>query len=229
MSSPWRAVAALVDQVRRALYDYVRRQDHPVSREEAADAHRISRSLAAFHLDKLVDVGLLNARYQAPPGVQRGRGRTPKVYAATDADLSLSIPERRYALMGEILADAVAEAPTDAGEAGLRHARLRGQELGEALRAADGGPRESSAGEELRYLCRTLADLGFDPLLRNGSVVRLGNCPFRALAQRQPALICGLNLAFIRGLLDGIGASRFTTLLAPLPGQCCVQVQPALS
>ena len=33
-------------------------QDRPVSREEAADARAVSRNLAAFHLDKLVDAGL---------------------------------------------------------------------------------------------------------------------------------------------------------------------------
>src|SRR5690606_39981116 len=78
--APWQAVAALVDPVRRRLYEYVRRQDHPVTREEAADAHSISRNLTAFHLDKLVEAQLLTARYEAPSDQPRGRGRTPKVY-----------------------------------------------------------------------------------------------------------------------------------------------------
>ena len=77
MSRPrWEAVGALVDSVRRSLFEYVRRQDHPVTREEAADAQGVSRNLAAFHLDKLVEVGLLRARYEAPADQPRGRGRT---------------------------------------------------------------------------------------------------------------------------------------------------------
>ena len=82
MADPWTAVVALADNSRRALYEYVRRADHPVSREEAGQATGISRGLAAFHLDKLVETGLLRARHEAPPDQPRGRGRAPKVYEA---------------------------------------------------------------------------------------------------------------------------------------------------
>ena len=72
MDDPWTAVTTLSDPSRRALYDYVRRQDHPVGRDEAAAATAMSRGLAAFHLDKLVDAGLLAARYAAPAGRRAG-------------------------------------------------------------------------------------------------------------------------------------------------------------
>jgi predicted ArsR family transcriptional regulator len=205
------------------LYEYVRRQDHPVTREEAADAQRISRNLAAFHLDKLVEVGLLRATYPAPPGEPRGRGRTPKAYSVTGPDLSLTIPERRYELVGEILADAVAESPDDASAAGLRIARTRGQQIGADLRAASDGPREDSIEQEVGYACQALAVLGFEPRVVEGRT-RLRNCPFHALAVRQPALICGLNEAFVTGLLAGIGTKRLTARLAPAPGECCVEL-----
>ena len=91
---PWTGVTALVDPSRRALFDYVRRAGRPVSREAAADAVGISRSLAAFHLDRLVDAGLLRATYAAPAG--QPRGRPPKVYEATDEDVVLTVPDRRY-------------------------------------------------------------------------------------------------------------------------------------
>jgi predicted ArsR family transcriptional regulator len=67
VANHWNVVAALADRSRWALYDYVRRQARAVSREDAADATQISRNLAAFHLDKLVDAGLLWSRYEAPP------------------------------------------------------------------------------------------------------------------------------------------------------------------
>ena len=126
----WQAVAALVDPVRRALYDHVRRQAHPVSREEAADAVSISRNLSAFHLDKLVDAGLLRARYEAPTDQPRGRGRAPKVYEPADGTLTLSVPPRQYELVGEILADAVAGDPNDARAAAERHAADVGRKIG---------------------------------------------------------------------------------------------------
>src|SRR3954451_12008937 len=107
MTDRWGAVATLVDASRRALYDYVRRQEHPVGREEAADATAMSRGLAAFHLDKLVDAGLLTARYEAPADQPRGRGRAPKVYEPLGDGLAVTIPERRYELIADILAEAV--------------------------------------------------------------------------------------------------------------------------
>jgi predicted ArsR family transcriptional regulator len=79
MTDRWTAVTTLTDPSRRALYDYVRHQDHPVRREEAAEATTMSRGLAAFHLDKLVAAGLLTARYEAPadrPRVGAGRPRS---------------------------------------------------------------------------------------------------------------------------------------------------------
>src|SRR5690348_7603634 len=103
----------MADGSRRSLYDYVRHQDHPVSREEAADATGMSRGLVAFHLDKLVEAGLLAARYQPPAGQPRGRGRTPKVYEPAGDGFAVTIPERRYELIAEILADAVAGNPTE--------------------------------------------------------------------------------------------------------------------
>ncbi|HYN95154.1 MAG TPA: helix-turn-helix domain-containing protein [Pilimelia sp.] len=210
MSDPWIAVHALGDPTRRALYDYVRRQAHQVSREEAAEQVGVSRNLAAFHLDKLVEAGLLRADYAPPPG-RRGRGRTPKVYAAAADGLAVTIPERRYDLLAEILADAVA-AGDDAGEAAHRLAHDRGRQLGTQRRGT--------------ALIDVLAGLGFEPAGAEGQPVRLRNCPFHALAARQPALICGLNLAFVTGVLAGLGGAERRADLAPAQGACCVAVTP---
>lgn len=212
-TAPWQAVTALVDQVRRALYDYVRSQDHPVTRDEAAEAQRISRNLAAFHLDKLVGAGLLQARYEAPTDQPRGRGRTPKVYEVTPGCIALAIPERRYDLIGGILAQAVAEEPTDARSAALRLARQRGVAIGRQL---DGG----------KAITAVLAELGFEPA-GDDDLIRLRNCPFHELAAQQTELVCGLNQAFLAGLLDALGRTDLDARLAPAPGTCCVQIRPA--
>ena len=211
MADRWTAVSALADPSRRALYDYVRRQSHPVSREEAADAVRISRGLAAFHLDKLVEAGLLRARYQAPPGQPRGRGRAPKVYQAAANGLTITIPERRYELIAEILADAVADDTAHAESAARRRARERGQAIGTGLRGST--------------LLDALAGLGFEP--EGGEPTVLRNCPFHALAARHTALVCGLNHAFVTGLVEGLDAEGVSARLAPRPGCCCVELAAA--
>jgi predicted ArsR family transcriptional regulator len=208
----WEVVALLVDGSRRALYDYVRRQGRAVGREEAADSTGMSRGLAAFHLDKLVEAGLLAARYEAPPGQPRGRGRAPKVYEAVGDGLTLTIPARRYELIAEILADAVADNPARAGDAAMHRAHERGRDLGQRL-------RESGAD-----LIAGLAELGFEPHAGGGRVL-LHNCPFHALARRQTALVCGLNHRFVAGLVAGLRARDVDTHLVPRPGACCVELR----
>jgi predicted ArsR family transcriptional regulator len=195
MPDRWDAVATLVDPSRRALFDYVRRQDHPVAREEAAGATGVSRSLAAFHLDKLVDAGLLTARYEAPAG-PRGRGRTPKVYEAT-ADVVVSIPERRDALIADVLAEAF-------------------------LRQEEPGIVAHRLGRE-HAVC-DLSALGFEPHVE-GDLIVLGNCPFHALAARHGALICGIALNFVEGLTES--SPDHEAVPSASPGGCCIAVRTA--
>jgi predicted ArsR family transcriptional regulator len=129
------AVAALGDDLRRNMYDFIRRAGRPVTRDEAAASVGISRKLAAFHLDKLVAAGLLTAGYANPPGVRRV-GRAPKVYEPSDADVQVSIPQREHGILADILIDAVLS-QTDgenARQAALRVAAERGRALGKAER-----------------------------------------------------------------------------------------------
>jgi len=204
-------MAVLADPVRRALYQHVRRQDHPVTREEAAEAVAISRNLTAFHLDKLVDAGLLRARYESPADQPRGRGRTPKVYEAIGDGLALTEPPRRYELLGEILTDAIAANPTDPTASAHWHAAALGRRIG-AARCDD-------------PLHTVLVDLGYEPHPEGETAdLLLGNCPFRALANRQRELVCRINHAFLTGLLDGLGVAGRHAQLRPWPGGCCVRL-----
>jgi predicted ArsR family transcriptional regulator len=214
----WQAVAALVDPVRRALYDHVRHVRRPVTREEAAQAVDISRGLAAFHLDKLVEVGMLRARYEAPPEQPRGRGRTPKVYEASSDGLALTVPPRRYELVATILADAVAQSPDDAFSGACRRAAAVGQAIGASAPATSVAAPDRAMG--------ALADLGYEPRPEARDVV-LDNCPFHPLAARHTALVCGMNLEFVAGLLAGLGCGHLRAQLRPSPDACCVRIVPA--
>ena len=227
MTDRWTAVATLTDASRRALFDYVRRQRRPVHREEAAEATRMSRSLAAFHLDKLVEAGLLTARYEAPADRPRGRGRTPKVYEPAGTEVAVLIPERRYELIADILAEAV-----ENGRPPAEIAHRHGVSLGTQLRhPADLPPGDRERADlppgdrppAVPGVVEVLAGLGFEPV-DCGDVVRLGNCPFHALAVRHTALVCGVNHAFLTGLLDGLGLRDMEAVLAPHPPACCVEL-----
>ncbi|HMG29903.1 MAG TPA: hypothetical protein VK585_07270 [Jiangellaceae bacterium] len=226
-SQPVAAVAALAEDSRRIMYDYIRRQAHPVTRDEAAAQAGISRKLAAFHLEKLVEAGLLHAEQQAPPtGARRGPGRVPKVYRPTDTELSVSIPERRLDLLGEVLVDALAaEAATGtAREAALLGARRRGIELGTAERT-ERRLNRTGAERAMHLACGVLERIGYEPYSDDDRSVRMRNCPFHPLAARQRDLVCGMNRELIDGLLRGLGNSTVDAALAPRPGECCVELR----
>jgi len=223
----WRTLELLADRTRRALYEHVRRaRGHGVTREQAAAALGISRGLAAFHLDKLAGAGLLSAADEAPE--PRGRGRAPKVYRAAEGEIDFSLPGRRYDLMGEILAAAIDAEPTGfvpkdsvPKDSVLRAAYRRG-------RVEAGTERRSGGGRLERLLDR----LGFEPDPARDAAqdataaVRLRNCPFQRLAARHTELICGVNQAFITGILHGLGVTALEAQLAPAPGFCCVRLAP---
>jgi predicted ArsR family transcriptional regulator len=215
------AVCGLDDPVRRSLYDYVSGCGEPVGRDQAATAVRISRSLAAYHLDRLVDLGLLTADYRRA-GSRRGpgAGRPAKVYSRSQTEIAVTLPPREYELAARLLAEAVETDPTGSALAGLRHAARRlGAEMGTGSQPATPG-----AGSASRAMRDVLAAHGFEPYEDDG--LRLRNCPFHQLAARHPGVVCAMNLALLDGVTDGIGAGRgLRAELDPGPDRCCVVVR----
>ncbi|WP_205648232.1 helix-turn-helix transcriptional regulator [Actinomadura rubteroloni] len=222
--SRFAAIAVLGDDLRRGMYAFIRRAGRAVTRDEAARSAGISRKLAAFHLDKLVDAGLLATRYEHPGGLRRV-GRAPKVYEPSSLAVQVSIPPREPVLLAGILIDAVrAEAPGEtADQAARRLARDRGRRLGEDERAALRGGR---LGAERALTCaeQVLERHGFEPARDAPTLVRLRNCPFHPLAAEAPDLVCGINHAFLSGFLDGLDAPTVHAALKPEPGHCCVEL-----
>jgi predicted ArsR family transcriptional regulator len=231
------ALAALAEPLRRSLYLHVVSSRVPVSRESAAEALGLSRSVAAFHLDKLAEVGALEVEYRRPPGrAGPGAGRPAKFYRRATRDLDFSVPERRYDLAAAILAQAVADATAQSipVDDALRHAahdygRVMGAALGDATvggdaddNAADARP-EAVEGEEFERVLAVLGAHGYEPT-RDGGAITLANCPFHVLAEEHRELVCGMNLDVIAGMLEGAEAAHMRAQLDPAPGRCCVTV-----
>jgi predicted ArsR family transcriptional regulator len=219
-----RAIATLGDGLRQRMYAFIRDAGEPVTREQVAAATGISRKLAAFHLDKLLEVRLIHAD-DAPIGVRRV-GRRPKLYRCGDLDVQVSIPARQHDTLAEILLEAVLTSARgeDAAAASLRIARARGGALGAAARSE---ARPGRLGVE-RCLSATEAALrhwGFEPYRSSPACLRLRNCPFQPLASRAPALICGINHAFLAGFLDGLDTAAVHAVLDPHDGECCVELR----
>lgn len=210
--------AVLEDPQRRTIYAFVRRAHRAVTREEVAAGVVVSRNLAAFHLERLLDAGLLIADYARPPGRSGpGAGRPAKRYVPSSAEIVLEIPTRRYALAGQLLARAIEEGGStgSARDAAMRIAAEEGLRLGQDF-AHRGQSGDVAAAVDL------LSELGFEPLIDDSEGVVLANCPFHALADAAPELVCGMNEALIQGLVDGLGVDDVEALLAPGDGRCCV-------
>ncbi|HVM34588.1 MAG TPA: transcriptional regulator [Actinomycetota bacterium] len=218
-------VAVLADGLRSRMYGFIRERRLPVTRDEAAAAVGISRKLAAFHLDKLVAAGLLDAHYAHPPGRGGpGAGRTSKLYQPSDVEIQLSLPQRHYDICAEILLDALQTLGADEApeKAVIRVASAYGRALGEDVR---GRQNRASINDPIFLLIKVLRELGFEPYLdEDDRALRLHNCPFKSLAQRSPAVVCGMNRSFIEGLVKPLAHADIEVILEPRPGECCVAV-----
>jgi predicted ArsR family transcriptional regulator len=222
------AVAALADPVRARLYEVVRFAGRPVSREEAAEASGISRSLAAFHLDKLVDRGLLTFAYARPEGRSGpGAGRPSKVYRPSEVEVEVSIPERRYDVIGKLLVDSIlAESGREArSEVAAKVAAEEGRRTGEAIRT-ELRMRPPGTERALATATQVLRERGYEPYPAEEGALRLRSCPFHAIASHAPKLVCSMNRSFIEGIVRGLGNQTLEAGLEPTPGECCVVLRP---
>ena len=218
------SIAALKDGLRRNIYQFIRRSRRAVTREEVANDAGISTKLAAFHLDQLVDRGLLTTYYARPPGRSGpGAGRTAKFYEPSDVEIQVSIPARDYRLAGKLLVEAVkSQRPGEsAHDAALRVARDSGVRLAEDLRKALGGGRVG-AERALSSIESLLEQHGYEPYRPHKGEIRLRNCPFHHLSQQAPDLICGMNHALVEGVTRGLGNQSLQVLLEPSSPNCCV-------
>ena len=219
------AVATLHDPLRRSLYQYVAAQPHEVGRDEAANAVGGSRAVAAFHLDRLAEAGLLEVSFRRLSGRSGpGAGRPAKLYRRSSHQHQVSFPPRQYELAAELFAQALDEPAARPARSNLSVvARRFGQSLGAAVRARLGA--RAGRKRRLEAVEQTLAEHGYQPY-REGDAVRLRNCPFEALAGAHRDLVCGMNVAMVEGLVDGIAAPELDARFDPRPGQCCVAVGP---
>jgi predicted ArsR family transcriptional regulator len=211
-------VGALADPIRRRLYRFVSRQPDAVSRDQAADAVAVPHHTARFHLERLVEAGLLVTEFRRLTGrTGPGAGRPAKLYRRSRKEVAVSVPSRRYDLAGEVLAVAVEQALAGAPvEDALDDAATEA-----ARSAATSAPDE---GEPRARLRGVLARLGYEP--QGDDETTLGNCPYHRLAAGHPDLVCGVNAAFVRALDAELGGDAEVHRRdgGPDADACCLRI-----
>jgi predicted ArsR family transcriptional regulator len=209
-------LSQLDDPLRRRLYEYVAHSDGSVSREQAAAATRIGRTLAAYHLDKLADAGLLTISYQRLTGRDGpGAGRPAKLYTRASREMTVTVPPRDYELLARLLVGAVEEDASGAVRAAVNGA------------AFDAGRR--AAAESGRSIVAALRNCGYLPHVDDDGRVSLQNCPFHMVARDHRDVVCGLNLRPVEGIIAGCDHPQAHAELNPHPDRCCVVVRGAVS
>lgn len=224
------AVASLDEPTRRHIYDYVGAQSSAVSREDVAVALGVPRRTAAFHLDRLAELGLVAVSFARRTGRSGpGAGRPAKLYQRSAREVAVSLPPRHYDMVGRLLAGAMVQAQ-ETGEPPRDVLDRRARAFGQSMAHKRSGER---AGERAGYgdtglLIGLLEDHGFEPRREAGDIV-LRNCPFHALAREHTELVCGMSLRLLEGVLEGLGPTGLQARLDPGLSRCCVRLEQRVS
>ena len=222
LASQIASLTTLDDPIRAAIFFLVARSAEPVTRDQAARAIGITRRIAAFHLDKLAEAGLLDVSFKRLTGrTGPGAGRSSKLYRRSGRRFNVAVPARNYELLARLLASVIQETHGVSAAVLLeRQARAFGVTEGAAARK-EASPRLSRK-QLLAVLVEELTRLGFEPFADGSRTIRLRNCPYHDMARENTDFVCSMNLALMQGVIEGLDLAEMSTALEPRDGMCCV-------
>lgn len=206
---------------RGRVLDVLRAIDEPTGVQEIAEQVGLHSNTARFHLDGLVDAGLVERRTEG----HRRPGRPRMVYVAIPSNVPAG--RRSYRLLAEMLTSLVTETLPEPGPAAERAGEAWGRYLAE--RPAPG--QLVDADEGLRRLSTVLADVGFEPEPVDDSehpVIPMRHCPFREVAEQHREVVCSLHLGLMRGVLAETHAPLVAERLDPFVERslCLAHLRP---
>jgi predicted ArsR family transcriptional regulator len=217
---------ALAVASRLRLLDALRASDRPLDVRELAAACGLHVTTVRFHLDVLTDAGLVTSR----AGKSGTRGRPRRLYSPASRAVAAG-GHTGYELLSGILA---------AHWAGDRDERAQRAEQAGWAWAGQRKPGPTvvagTLAEAAARVNAVFAELGFDPeLARDGEnlQIRLHACPFRAIAETHPEVVCSIHLGLLRrtlaDVLADVDAPATAVSLQPFvqPHLCLAQIAPA--
>lgn len=188
----------LGDNTRYAIYLELARSPRPQSTADVAETLGLHPNTVRPHLERMRDVGLLDAH----PDTRGAVGRPQKLYSLSAGAPSLGLEPPVYPMLAGMLLGLASDAGVDA-----EPAAEAGREQGRRLAHRSGAPRRPCIDAAIAML----DELGFDPAVvtdEDGTTVGFGHCPFADLARAEPDLVCSLHRGMLEGFVDEVGGAR---------------------
>ena len=187
---------ALGDNTRYAIYLELARSAVPLATADVAETLGLHPNTVRPHLERLRDLGLLEVQIDNRGAVGRPHHR----YSLAPDAPSFGLEPPTFPILADMLLRAAALAGADGADA-----NQAGRERG----ARDG---HAAAGSTcLEALVAELDRLGFDPAVAGddrAATIGFTHCPFQALAQANPQLVCGLHRGLVEGFVDAVGGAE---------------------
>jgi predicted ArsR family transcriptional regulator len=180
---------------RGVVLAFLRSSMEPTTLGAIVSAVGLSAATVRFHLNHLVEAGLITAAR----GPVIGPGRPKQTYRAMAPEAVDG--EAAYRLLAGLLADELARVadPLALVSAGRSWA-ARVAETAPVVARRRG---ESAAEYSRRLVVEVFDDGGFAPTVGDsGQVIELHKCPFMGLAAVRPEIVCSVHLGMVQGLLE---------------------------
>jgi predicted ArsR family transcriptional regulator len=184
---------ALADDRRVRIVEELRDSDDGLDANELGRRVGLHANTVRWHLSILADAGLVSS---APARATRGRPRI--LYSLEPEPAEQRTDEHR--LLATVLTGALA-----ASDDGTARAEEAGEAWGRYLLARDplAHPRDDDAAVE--EVVDLLDQQGFEPSVKEGEI-HMARCPFHALAESQPEVVCAVHKGLISGALSALGS-----------------------
>jgi predicted ArsR family transcriptional regulator len=217
-----RAHGALAVPARVAILDHLRACPQPIDAQAVAAATGQHVTTVRFHLDVLIEAGLVTTSRQR----SHGRGRPRTLYAPAFQDHGTS--GGAYRELADVLAANFDTTPARRRRRAERAgAEWAAQRLGPAPDATF-SPATSPA-QARRTVTGMFAEMGFGPEPASAGRLLLHDCPFRDTARAHPDVVCAAHQGLLTELLARLDPARPAPVLEPfaLPGLCVITFDEA--
>lgn len=200
------------DGTRRGIYRHVLGVAEPCSASEVAAVFGLHRTVARAHLERMLEVGLLDVGLRRRPT----GGRPAKVYSASHERVEVAVPARRYEALARLLLRLVSDttpeprAVQSAVDVGYAH----GADL--ARSHAEGGSDRLTPPEAVAWLSNAGYRVKLAACDAASATVDVTNCVYQELALEYPDVVCAFDRGMICGMLGAPvkGHEQLSSLVA---------------